>query len=78
MPESLKTIQKTLEAFEDSSALPRSSAVLIAPMMMKAMYGVLKRGCRRPRSAGSAPSWAAAAATRFTPRLQVTMLATQA
>ena len=51
-PESLNTIQKTLEALDDMAALPSSRTLLITPMMMKAMYGVLKRGWRRPSDRG--------------------------
>jgi hypothetical protein len=67
-----------LDAVDASAALPRSRALLTTPITTKATCGVLKRGWSRPSGAGKAPSAAAVAATRLTPRLQVTMLAMQA
>src|SRR5207249_3673524 len=77
-PDSLKIIQNTLSGRWESIALPTSKTVAIAPITMNATWGVWNRACSRPSRRGIAPSAAAAAATRFVPRLHVTTLATHA
>ena len=77
-PESRNTIQNTLEAWRTSSGVADQQRRADHAHDDEGHVRASEARVQAAQDAGSAPSAAAAAATRFTPRLQVTMLATQA